>query len=197
MWMLIADLLLIQKIQIGKFVRVVGPLRRFGHDVFITAHKVEEISHPDEISRHMIAVAYTFVILTDVESQNQHHSSDSNRGFASIKPPGNPQFGGSDFNQFNSENSGAQFNQYNPHATMMGGSASGSGLDTFIAELQRTFGARGPRYNPSIGVSRQQLHMHFANSFTAKQVDSKIQELHDEGHLFSTCDDNHFQLSGA
>lgn len=57
------------------------------------------------------------------------------------------------------------------------------------------FGPRGPKYNPSSGVSRQQLQLHFVSSLTAKQVDEKIVFLHDEGHLFSTIDDNHFQLT--
>ena len=67
----------------------------------------------------------------------------------------------------------------------------------FLAEVQRAFGPRGPKYNPTQGVARQQLYIHFVASLTAKQVDEKIQFLHDEGHLFSTVDDNHFQLTGC
>ena len=67
----------------------------------------------------------------------------------------------------------------------------------FLSELQRVFGPRGPKYNPNSGVSRQALHMHFLNQMPAKLVDEKIQSLHDEGHMFSTIDDNHFQLTFA
>lgn len=65
----------------------------------------------------------------------------------------------------------------------------------FIDQLRRTFGPRGPRHNAATGVTRQQLYLHFAASLTTKQVDDKIQFLHDEGLLFTTMDDNHFQLT--
>jgi len=65
----------------------------------------------------------------------------------------------------------------------------------FLNEVVRVFGPRGPKFNPNTGFSRQQLYMHFVSQLTAKQVDEKIQSLHDEGHMFSTIDDNHFQLT--
>jgi len=65
----------------------------------------------------------------------------------------------------------------------------------FLSEVQRTFGPRGPKYNPNVGFTRQQLYMHFVSQMTAKQVDERIQSLKDEAQLFSTIDDNHFQLT--
>jgi hypothetical protein len=55
---------------------------------------------------------------------------------------------------------------------------------------------RGPRFNAaSTGVARQQLYQQFASVLTAKQIDEKLQLLHDEGLVFTTIDDNHFQLT--
>ena len=65
----------------------------------------------------------------------------------------------------------------------------------FLAEAQRMFGQNGAKYNPNGGVSRQQLYLAFAQHLSAKQVDERIQILHDQGHLFMTVDDNHFQLT--
>ena len=77
-----------------------------------------------------------------------------------------------------------------------GGGAVGSN-EWFISEAQRIFGPRGPKYNPSNGVSRQQFYITFAHSLSSRQVDEKLQFLHDEGHAYTTIDDNHFQLTGC
>lgn len=66
----------------------------------------------------------------------------------------------------------------------------------FLNEVQRFFGPRGSKYNGN-GFSRQQLCIQFATTLSSKQVDEKVQFLHDEGHMYSTIDDNHFQLTGC
>jgi hypothetical protein len=65
----------------------------------------------------------------------------------------------------------------------------------FLDQIHRTYGPRGPKYNASTGVSRTQLYIHFSAMMSAKQVDEKLNFLHSEGMLFSTIDDNHFQLT--
>jgi hypothetical protein len=65
----------------------------------------------------------------------------------------------------------------------------------FLGEIAKVFGPRGPRYNPNTGVSRQTLYLQFASTLSTKQVDEKLQALHNEGSLFTTVDDNHFQLT--
>lgn len=51
------------RVPVGKFVRVVGPFRRFGAESYLNAHKVEEIRNLDEISRHRIEVIHTMLQL--------------------------------------------------------------------------------------------------------------------------------------
>ena len=141
-------------VAVGKFVRVIGLFRRFGSDNFITAHRVEEVTHLDDIARHRIEVVHTFCVLEPprsgaVSAASVHVSSEQSTT--------NPQW--------------------------------------FLSEIQRVFGPRGPKYNPNVGVSRQALHMHFLNQLPGKLIDEKIKVLHTEGHMFSTIDDNHFQLT--
>lgn len=71
--------------------------------------------------------------------------------------------------------------------------ATGSN-EWFLDQVSKTFGPRGPRYNASMGVSRQQLYIQFASTMSTKQVDEKIDALQTEGVMFKTVDDNHFQL---
>ena len=122
----------------GRYVRVVGPLRRFGNDVIISAHRVIGLSSLDEIARHMVAVMYNV-------------------------------------------------------AQLERGDSDGRGKESFQAEILRIFGPKGPRYQPSTGVSRDTLRSHFGGN--PVDVDLKIKELIDLGLLYSTFDDNHFQIS--
>ena len=64
----------------------------------------------------------------------------------------------------------------------------------FLAEVSKTFGPRGPRHNKDNGFSRNDLYTHFAAHVHPGQVDRLVQELAEEGHLYTLRDDNHFQL---
>ena len=58
-----ADKVGMPRVAVGKYVRVIGPFRRFGAESYVNAHKVEEIRNLDEISRHRIEVVYTMLQL--------------------------------------------------------------------------------------------------------------------------------------
>lgn len=156
---------------VGTFVRVIGLFRRFGADNFITAHRVEALANLDEIARHRIEVVHTFVQL-----KSSQGGTVSAAGSA-----------------VHTDYSSSAHNSASDAAPM----GQDPAIGVFLAEVQRVFGPRGPKYNPNVGVSRQSLHMHFLNQMPAKLIDEKIQFLHDEGHMFSTIDDNHFQLTFA
>jgi hypothetical protein len=60
----------LSRAEVGKFVRVIGPFRRYANESFITAHRVEEIANLDEISRHRIEVIHTYLMLTNALSKS-------------------------------------------------------------------------------------------------------------------------------
>jgi len=53
-----------KKIDVRKWVRVIGPFRRYANEAFLTAHRIEEITNLDDIARHRIEVIHTFLNLT-------------------------------------------------------------------------------------------------------------------------------------
>ena len=55
----------------GKFVRVIGPFRRYANESFITAHRVEEITNLDELARHRIEVIHTYLLLNNMMGNSE------------------------------------------------------------------------------------------------------------------------------
>jgi len=64
--------------------------------------------------------------------------------------------------------------------------------ESFLAELQRTFGPTGPKFYGNKGFSRDEVYAHF--SLPRHEVDSKIQEVMENGHMYSLQDDNLLHL---
>jgi len=60
-----------ESIPIGKFVRVIGPFRRFGSESYINAHRIEQVRNLDDISRHRIEVIHTMLQLNGLLDESQ------------------------------------------------------------------------------------------------------------------------------
>jgi hypothetical protein len=158
-------------VNVGKFVRVVGAFRRFGAEVSVTAHRVDEITKLDEIARHRIEVIHTFLLLTGRLAEASGAVSNASVNAYTTSSSGDVVPGKNLYPDFNNTGS----------------------TNWFHSELARVFGPRGPKHNRDLGVSRQQLYLHFVATMTGKQIDEKLDELRREGRVFTTIDENHFQ----
>ena len=69
-------------VAVGKFVRVIGPFRRFGSESYINANRLEEVRVLDDITRHRIEVIHAMLQLNGQLNESSTHSSS---GFASIQ----------------------------------------------------------------------------------------------------------------
>ena len=65
------------KISVGKFVRVIGPFRRFGAESYINAHRLEEVRVLDDITRHRIEVIHAMLQLNGNLDESQHSGAVS------------------------------------------------------------------------------------------------------------------------
>jgi RPA family protein len=74
-----------KRVETGKYVRVVGPFRRYGNESFLTAHRIEEITNLDEIARHRIEVIHTYLLLTDGLSRGADHNSAAVSSSSSVQ----------------------------------------------------------------------------------------------------------------
>ncbi len=96
-----------------------------------------------------------------------------------------------------------QLNRNNSNsATNAVGSKTGAGRETltsgrFFMEVKKEFGSGGPRFNHTVGFSKQQLYLLFTNltGSSRAEVDACLIDLFHKGMVYNTIDDDHFQLT--
>lgn len=75
------------RVAVGKFVKVIGPFRRFGSESYVNAHRVEEVRNLDDIARHRIEVIHTFLQLTGQLDENSGAVSGMHASMSSVNAP--------------------------------------------------------------------------------------------------------------
>ncbi|KAF4664746.1 replication factor A protein 2 [Perkinsus chesapeaki] len=184
-----------EDIQIGQYVTVVGPVKRFSTETAITAHKMEPITSPDRIAYHIIAVSHAMVMLTEEipnmkaslqNSGNAQSSGQQQHHHAAVKQQdvlGG--FGGTNY-QTQSHQSLMQRN-----SSIGGNAILGRARQMLIPELRAAFGGMMAAF------SRQQVIMRFNTRFSMDEINQMLQALTDDGQLYTTEDDDHFKMSGV
>ncbi|KAJ2615675.1 ATP-dependent RNA helicase dbp10 [Coemansia sp. RSA 1365] len=155
----------------GKYVRVYGDLKFFNNTRHISAHKIRAVTDHNEISYHGLEAIYVHLKKT--------------KGPA----PGQKLAGGT-------AASGSML--INPYATSGGGYGGmsgglGSGMDPARASVLEAI-KKAPE-NTREGVNISVIQKSLAGRFQSNEISDAVEWLINEGHVFTTLDDNHLQAT--
>lgn len=158
----------------GMYVRVYGKLQAFQGSRNVVGFTVRPITDFNEVTYHLLET--TFVHL--------HRTKGGKAGTGAGNAPTTPMA-----NNYGMQNSAYQTPQPAGAEMRQGGASS---MEPVQMELLNLFKAPGPAMSDA-GLSIDMVVQQLNNAFTVDQIRTAIEVLVNEGHLYSTIDDNHFK----
>ncbi|KAL3791649.1 hypothetical protein ACHAW5_007436 [Stephanodiscus triporus] len=161
------------------YIRVIGQVREFDGQRQIVANDVRPVSSGNELTYHLLEVAHSY-------EKHLRMQSDAATGMgmgmgmgmgvgigkmASVAPPrGGMGMGAQGYG---------------------GGPGVGSGLDDAIIQVIKTMGP-----NSGSGIHVDEITAQVASQgYSAMEIKNVINNLSNEGHIYSTIDENHYQYA--
>lgn len=160
-----------------QYIRIIGQVRDFDGNRQIVANDVRRVSSGNELTYHLLEVASSYEKSLKMASDNQMGMAMGVGGGIGI---GNmaqnmPQGGGA----------GIQGQGYG------GGMGGGSALNDAVLQVIKTLGAQSDS-----GVHVNQITVQVSSQgFNAGDIKNAINNLSNEGHIYSTIDENNFQYA--
>jgi len=160
----------------GTYVRVYGHMRNFQGKKNVVAFTVRPVTDYNEITYHLLETIFVHLHRT--------------KGQAGTAPPGTPM----------QSNYGNQPSAYQTPQQGMGGDMRPAGLTSGMEPVQQQLVKlfeTPMAMNNDAGLSIDQVIQQLNNMFTHQQIKTAIEMLVNEGHLYSTIDDNHYKSTAC
>lgn len=167
-------------IEKGMYIRVFGNLRSFQGSKNIVAFTIRPITDFNEITYHLLET--TFVHLHRTKGQQ------AGAGGQSSTPMNTNQ--GNQQSAYQTPQQGGGFGGDN------GGGGGTAGMEPVQQQLIKLFESPMAMNNDA-GLSIDQVNQQLNNMFNIQQIKTAIEVLVNEGHLYSTIDDNHYKSTAC
>eukprot|EP00823_Brevimastigomonas_motovehiculus_P002870 TRINITY_DN16_c1_g1_i1.p1 TRINITY_DN16_c1_g1~~TRINITY_DN16_c1_g1_i1.p1 ORF type:complete len:295 (-),score=97.83 TRINITY_DN16_c1_g1_i1:166-1050(-) len=165
-----------------RYVRVIGSVRDMEHKKSMVAYSVQPIREPNELSFHMLDVIYTHLLNTKgpvpQASSSASSSVSSSSSLSSLSS--SVQYSGQQQQQQQQQQQPQQQQQSNYTPIQ----------ETLLKILHEL-----PKEEK--GWSADDLLPHLPSGSDRSMIGVELQKLSDEGQLYTTVDDQHFQLTSA
>jgi len=155
----------------GKYIKIFGHLRVMNGDKHIVAFTIKPVTDMNELTFHLLDTVFTHLYLT-----RKH------QGAAQVTP--------------------GQKRVMGPNAGMgapaMGAQHDYSGLGGMSPCQKAAFEVfhEPQALNADAGLSFDQLKQKLGNRFTPDDLKQAVEDLQNDGHIYTTVDDNHFKGTG-
>ena len=154
----------------GQYVRIFGQLKTFENVSSVTAHCVRLVNDPNELTAHLCDIIFAHLLAT--------------KGDLDAKAPPMMASGGT----FHAPTAGAGGQTINPGAY---GSVGGE-MDGFTPDQKKVLGEISAVHDDT-GASISSINSALMGQLSEAKIREIIEWLSNEGHVYSTIDDDHFK----
>lgn len=171
------------KLSEGRWVRINGRINHFGGRCSINVFNVIPITDFNEITHHFLEVIYAHLVNTQPPKQNNNNGNGMGGG-------NNNQWNNNQNNQQQNNNNG---NQWNNNGN--GGGMGGGGPQTLKQKVMAIIGR--PQWTQSETGCNVETIFNALTNEDVNEIRTAIDDLSNEGMIYSTLDDDHYKSSSG